>query len=214
MHRFIANEDMLLVQKLVKAIDEGEDGANQVRFLLADGGSKFDLFRQQLKLVDFGEIETTANGFKLICLWAAVDGNAPLLKILLSKMKDKPIEAYSEKREFAQRCFDFSCRFNHVNCAEVAYFQCGTTKIDEMFVHLSQNPLIYATERNMKEMVQFLSKVGANPLVFSGWNTPIEIAKGLKDKDIYFMLINAAEGRNKLGLKFRLFTREMKWPRL
>lgn len=214
MHAFVSNENMLLVKDLIVAIEEGSDGAERVRWLLDDGGYRFEDLRQQLNSVDFGDVDPAANGFKLICLWAAVDGNAPLLKLLLSKMEDRPVEAYCEKTEFAQRCFDLSCRFNRVNCAEVAYFECGDTKIDEMHVHLSRNPLVYATERNMKEMVRFLLKVGANPLVISGWSTPIEIAKELKDKDIYFMLTTAAEGRSKLGFKFRLFTREMKWPRL
>ena len=66
----------------------------------------------------------------------------------------------------------------------------------------------------MKEMVRFLLKVGANPLVFSGSDTPIEIAKNLKDKDIYYLLKAAAEGSSTLSLKLRMFTREFKWPSL
>jgi hypothetical protein len=205
---------MLLVQKLIDAIKEGEDGVGTVRWLLEDSGHKFAQFRTQLGSVNFEEVDPSANGFNLICLWATVDGNASLLRLLLSKMKNKSVEEFCRKRELAEICFDFSFRFNHVSCAEVAYFESGNMKIDDMRVHHIQNPLIYATARNMKEMVRFLLKVGANPLVYSGLDTPIEIAKNLKDKDIYFLLKDAAEGSNTLSLKLRMFTREFKWPSL
>lgn len=44
MHRFISNENMLLVQKLIDAIKEGEDGVGTVRWLLEDSGHKFSHF--------------------------------------------------------------------------------------------------------------------------------------------------------------------------